>query len=92
MKAIKATYQNGQVSFSEPAPEEGPVEILVVFPEQDEDPWEKMLNEPTPRPAFAKFMQECLDEIAQGKAVPLDLDQRLGQHDYLGLDRRPRRL
>jgi hypothetical protein len=75
MKAVKALYENGQLKLTEPAPEEGPVEVLVVFPENGDEAWEKIENEPTMRPAFAKFMEECLKDIELGKATPLDLDQ-----------------
>jgi hypothetical protein len=75
MKAIKATYKNGKITFSEKPPEQGPVEVLVVFPEATDDPWESILTEQTPRPAFAEFARSCLDEIAKGKAKPLELDQ-----------------
>ena len=75
MKAVKATYVNGQINFSEKPPERGPVDVLVVFPEAADDPWESILAEQTPRPAFAKFAKECLEQIAKGKAKPLELDQ-----------------
>jgi hypothetical protein len=75
MKAVKATYASGKITFSEPPPKVGPVEVLVVFPEAADDPWETILAEQTPRPAFAKFADECLEKIAKGKAKPLDLDQ-----------------
>jgi len=75
MKAIKATYKNGKITFSEKPPEAGPVEVLVVFPEVTDDPWEQILNDPTPRPALTKWVNEVKKEIAQGKAIPLDLDQ-----------------
>ncbi len=75
MKAIKAIYKNGKITLSEKPPEPGPMEVLVVFPEPADDPWQGILAETTPRPAFVKFAQECLEEIAKGKAKPLDLDQ-----------------
>lgn len=74
MKAVKATYVNGQVSFSEKPPETGPVEVLVVFPEAADDPWQAILAEKTPRPAFARFAQECFQKVAKGKAKPLNVD------------------
>ena len=74
MKAIKAVYEDGRLSLAEEAPEKGPVEVVIVFPNGEEDPWERILSEPTMRPAFAKFMQEALDDIAQGKTKPLNLD------------------
>ena len=75
MKAIKATYKNGKITLSEKPTEAGPMEVLVVFPEASDDPWSSILAETTPRPAFARFAQDCLEDIAKGKAKPLDLDQ-----------------
>jgi hypothetical protein len=75
MKAVKATYASGQITFSEAPPEVGPVEVLVVFPEEADDPWASVLGEQTARPAFAAFAKECLEKIGKGKAKPLDLDQ-----------------
>src|SRR5947209_8374137 len=42
MKAVKAVYENGQLKLSEPAPEDGPVEVLVVFPKNGDEAWEKI--------------------------------------------------
>lgn len=75
MKAVKATYSNGQITFSETPPEAGPVDVLVVFPEATDDPWRGILAEQTPRPAFAEFAKKSLKKIAKGKAKPLELDQ-----------------
>jgi hypothetical protein len=75
MKAIKATYKNGKITLSEKPPEPGPMEVLVVFPEATDDPWESILAETTVRPAFAKLVQQCREDIAKGKAKPLELDQ-----------------
>lgn len=77
MKAIPAVFVNGQVTLAEPAPDGNgmPVEVLVIFPDPEVDPWERILNESTMRPSFKKYMEECLEEIAQGKAEPLDLDK-----------------
>jgi hypothetical protein len=74
MKAIKGIFKNGQLHLTEPAAEEGPVEVMVIFPYGGADPWEAILNETAPRAAFAKFMAEALEEIDAGKAEPLDLD------------------
>jgi hypothetical protein len=77
MKAIQGVYENGQIKLCEPPPISNgePVNVLVVFPEHVEDPWQKILDDPSPRPALDKYVQECLEEIAQGKTQPLDLDQ-----------------
>jgi hypothetical protein len=75
MKAVKATFKDGQIRFVETPPESGPVDVLVVFPEAGEDAWQDILAEQTPRPAFAEFAKECLEKIAKGKAKPLELEQ-----------------
>ena len=74
MIAVKAIYQDGTLKFEEAAPITGPVEVMVVFPDPEEDPWQPILEDARPRPALDKFLQECLEEIAQGKSEPLDLD------------------
>jgi hypothetical protein len=73
MKAIKAIYQNGRVKLSEKPAEPGPMEVVVVFPEPSDDPWEDILAEKTPRRSFAKYVEECRKEIRQGKVKPLKL-------------------
>jgi hypothetical protein len=75
MKAVKATYKNGRITLSEKPAEPGPVEVLVVFPEEADDPWQSILAERTTRATFEKFAKSCLGEIAKGKAKPLELDQ-----------------
>jgi len=50
------------------------MEVLVVFPGSADDPWEAILNEKTPRPAFLKFVEECQEEIRKGNTKPLNLD------------------
>ncbi len=76
MKAVKATYENGKITLSEAPAEPGPIEVLVVFPETADDRWEQILRDPTPRPALAQRKKEVEEEIARGKASPLDLDRR----------------
>jgi len=75
MKAMKATYENGQLTLAEPPPETGPVEVLVVFPEPQGDPWLNILAEESPRLAFSSFAEECLEQIQSGQASPLKLEQ-----------------
>ena len=76
MKAIQGVYENGQIKLSEPAPVSygEPVNVLVVFPEV-EDPWQKILEDTSPRPALDKLVREVEEEIAQGKTRPLDLNE-----------------
>jgi hypothetical protein len=75
MKAIKAVYDKGQVSLAEPVEQSGPVEVLVVFPDGEPDPWEKILKDTRRRPALDKMIEEVEAEIAAGKTMPLDLNQ-----------------
>ena len=77
MKAVKAVYENGQVQLSEPIAnsDPGPIDVLVVFPEAADDPWRDILSETTSRHAFPKFAEGALEEIAQRKTEPLELDR-----------------
>ena len=74
MKAVKGIYEKGKVKLSEKPAGEGPMEVLVVFPDSTDDPWQPILNEKTPRPSFLKYVEQCQEEINRGKSKPLDLD------------------
>jgi hypothetical protein len=74
MKAVKGIYEKGKIKLSEKPADQGPMEVVVVFPEASDDPWEQILNEKTIRPSFQKFVEECEEEIRQGKTKPLSLD------------------
>jgi len=74
MRAVKAVYEKGHIKLSEKPSDAGPTDVLVVFPEPSDDPWDAILNEETPRPSFKKFVEQCKKEIAQGKSRPLNLD------------------
>ncbi len=75
MRALKGVYENGRLKLAEPIDDEGPVEVIVVFPDGADDPWGGILNDATPRPNLAQWVKEVEEEIAQGKATPLDLNQ-----------------
>ena len=75
MRAVKAIYEKGKIKLSEKPAEQGPMEVLVVFPEPADDPWDEILNDPTPRPALTKWVNEVKQEIADGKAKRLDVGQ-----------------
>lgn len=75
MIAVKAIFRDGQVVLEEPAPTLEPVEVLVVFPVSTVDPWQKILDDPRPRPALSALADEVLAELTQGKTAPLDPDQ-----------------
>lgn len=75
MKAVKGIYEKGEVKLSEQLAEQGPVEVLVVFPELADDPWHEILADPTPRPVLDTWVREVKEEIAQGTAEPLDRDR-----------------
>lgn len=74
MRAIKAMYDKGKIKLAEKPAETGPVEVVVVFPENSSDRWDAILNDPTPRPKLLKYVEECKEQIRQGKAKPLNLD------------------
>lgn len=73
MRAVKAVYEKGKIKLTEKPAAQGPMEVLVVFPELADDPWEQILSDPEPRPVLAKWVKEVKKEIAQGKAMPLDV-------------------
>ncbi len=75
MIAIRGIYENGQIRLEKPIEDAGPVEVLVVFPDGANDPWTRILEDASPRPRLAEWVKEVEEEIAQGKAVPLDLGQ-----------------
>lgn len=73
MKAVRAKYENGQVVLAEAPPvSTGPVEVLVVFPE--EDPWQAILDDSTPRPELARWVAEVKHEVKSGRASALSTD------------------
>jgi hypothetical protein len=74
MKAVKAIYEKGKIKLSEKPAEQGPLEVLVVFPDDGDDSWQAILNETSMRPSFQRFVEECQEEIRQGKSRPLNLD------------------
>ena len=74
MKAVKATYENGQITLAELPPSGGPIEVLVVFPEESDDPWERILTDPARRPELSKWIAEVESEIAEGKTRPFGID------------------
>lgn len=70
MREVKAEYRDGQVSLVEPRP----VEVTILFAEVEDDPWGRILNDPTPRPTLIRWVVEIEEEIAQGKTEPMDFD------------------
>lgn len=75
MKAVKAKYENGSIKFAEPPPAGGPTDVLVVFPEPADEPWQKILDDTSPRPELSRWIAEVEAEIAAGSAKPLDQSQ-----------------
>jgi hypothetical protein len=72
MKTVKGIYQSGTIRLAEKPKDQGPTAVLVVFLEANEDdPWEKILNDLAPRPALARLVKQVKKEIAHGKAKPL---------------------
>jgi hypothetical protein len=74
MKAVNTIYERGKIKLSEKPAEQGPLEVLVVFPEEAADPWQEILADPRPRPKLTKLVEQVKKQIAQGKAKPLRVD------------------
>jgi hypothetical protein len=75
MKTVKAVYDKGKIKLSEKPSVKGPLDVIVVFPEEDGDAaWERILNDKRPRPKLIAFMEEVKKQIAEGKAKPLRLE------------------
>jgi hypothetical protein len=67
LKAIKAIYEKGKVKLFEKPVEQS-------LSEDVDDPWQAVLNEKRPRPAFQKFVDQCQMEIKRGNSRPLNVD------------------
>jgi hypothetical protein len=72
MKILKAKYENGQVKLTEPAPELGPVDVEVVFLDQDDRRWDEIIRDPAPRQALCAEADRVLEDYRAGKTAPLD--------------------
>ncbi|MFN0055094.1 MAG: hypothetical protein ACKV0T_23215 [Planctomycetales bacterium] len=48
------------------------MDILVVFPDPADDPWERILSDPAPRPALVQGIAEVREEVAAGKLTTMD--------------------
>jgi hypothetical protein len=75
MKILKGRYQNGQVKLAEPAPEQGPVDVEVVFLDADDRRWDEIIRDPRSRPALSAAGDEVLADHRAGKTTPLDPDK-----------------
>jgi hypothetical protein len=71
MKAIRVFVDNGQIMPEEPLDAGRHDAILVML---DPDPWERLIDDPRPRPELTKAGQEALDEHLRGMTTPLDPD------------------
>ena len=87
MKSFSAVYDHGKLAFQNPPSQEGPIEVVVVFPDVEDgtglDPyggagdkaWEKIINDPTDRPALQSLAEQVRKDFKAGKCKPLDLDK-----------------
>ena len=76
MIAVRALYENGQVTLLDPvdANGDGPLEGVLVLPVPEVDHWDRIINDPTPRPALMQEGDEILAELRAGMTEPLDPD------------------
>lgn len=74
MKAIKAQYENGTVKFDEEPDTSGPAEVIVIFP--DADPWDAIINDPSPRPALSEMADDVIRDHKAGKTESFPPDFR----------------
>jgi hypothetical protein len=72
MKILKGKYENGQVKLTEPAPESEPVDVEVVFLDQDDRRWDEIIRDPGPRPALSAEADQALEDYRAGKTASLD--------------------
>jgi hypothetical protein len=89
MIAIRALYENGQVTLLDPVDSngDGPLEGLLVLPRPEADPWDRIINDPTPRPALTREGDEVLAEHRAGRTGPMEE----GCRRYLREEREQRR-
>jgi len=76
MIAVRARYENGQVTLLDPVDSngDGPLEGLLVLPAREVDPWDRIINDPTPSPELSRLEDEALALHRAGKSEPLNPD------------------
>jgi len=72
MKIVKARFENGKVQLTEPPPESGPVDVEVVFLDEDDRRWDEIINDDTLRPDLSKEADQVLSDHRAGKTKPLN--------------------
>jgi hypothetical protein len=76
MQAVKGTYlEDGRLVLREPVGVTGPVDVLVVFPDVELDPWAQIVADEEPRPKLAAAGDDALAEYRAGRTKPLDVGQ-----------------
>ena len=58
MKAVKARFENGQVTLSELPPATTATDVIVLFLEPTDDPWEKIVADPNPCAALVQWVKD----------------------------------
>jgi ABC-type nitrate/sulfonate/bicarbonate transport system ATPase subunit len=74
MKAIKAKYKNGKVTLSEPPPCDEADEVLVIFQNDAEEPWDRILKDTSRRPKLEREIEKVKRQIARGETKPLRIE------------------
>ncbi len=70
MQTIKVRIENGQVKLPDHFDVRGPADALLII--EGYDPWEAILSEVKPRPAFLSAAEKALDNYKKGKTTSLD--------------------
>lgn len=70
MKTDRVVYDEGRVALLEPVDIKGRVEGVLVLP--DPDPWEDILQDPTPRPSLSEAADKALRDFRLGRTRLLD--------------------
>lgn len=68
MKAVKARFENGQVTLSELPPATTPADVIVFFPEPADDPWEHILMDPNPCAALEQWVKDVDEDNRRKKS------------------------
>ena len=76
MRAIPAVYENGSVTLLEPVETKGRLDAVLVLADTERDPWDEILDDPRPSPAFSRAVDEAIAQHRAGGSGPLAFGER----------------